>query len=153
MEQISLSEDLITEILCRLPVKSVTRFKIVSKAWNNLISNVCIPRISNLSGFLFHSTEDCMNYFSYSDNNEGCGNDGEGFVESLTSLLPSEYFPYKLFDSCNGLILLGSSLREHRYYVCNPLTKQCVAIPKARERVLESAPALEIRRTTKSFAL
>ncbi|KAH9682836.1 F-box domain-containing protein [Citrus sinensis] len=83
-----------------------------------------------------------MNYFSYSDNNEGCGNDGEGFVESLTSLLPSEYFPYKLFDSCNGLILLGSSLREHRYYVCNPLTKQCVAIPKARERVLESAPAL-----------
>lgn len=99
-------------------------------------------RASPLSGFLFHSTKDCMNYFSYSDNNEGCGNDGEGFVESLTSLLPSEYFPYKLFDSCNGLILLGSSLREHHYYVCNPLTKQCVAIPKAREHVLTGGSAL-----------
>ncbi|KAH9669400.1 F-box domain-containing protein [Citrus sinensis] len=145
MEQIYLSEDLITEILSRLPVKSVVGFKIVSKTWNNLISKVCIPRIlrapSPLCGFLFPSTQDSIGYISYSDNEE-CGNDGEGFAQSLTSLLPSESLPYALIDCCNGLILLGSSLSKHRYYVCNPLTKQCVAIPKAREDVLASPPAL-----------
>lgn len=44
-----LSEDCITEILCRLPITAVVGFKCVCKSWNILISDVCIPRISRAS--------------------------------------------------------------------------------------------------------
>jgi hypothetical protein len=55
---VQLSDDMIIEILCRLPVKMVMRLKAVSKAWHRLISNVCAPLFSaaaaaHPSGFLF----------------------------------------------------------------------------------------------------
>ncbi|KAL5813389.1 hypothetical protein ACOSQ4_024030 [Xanthoceras sorbifolium] len=131
------SEDLLSDILCRLPIKSLIMFKCVSRSWNSLISNVCIPRISRmplpLSGFFckFSPRESRMEYVSYSDevitdNNVNC----DSFVESYSSLLPSKYSPYHLVDCCNGIILLVS-ISVCRYYLCNPAIKQCVAIPKA----------------------
>ncbi|KAK2664849.1 hypothetical protein Ddye_003427 [Dipteronia dyeriana] len=132
------SEDLLIEILCRLPIKSLIMFKCVSRSWNSLISNVCIPRISSmsspLSGFLFRFSPMTprMDYVSYSDevitDNDATSN---GFVEAYSSLLPSKYSPYHVVNCCNGLILLVSE-SVCRYYVCNPAIKQCVAIPKAR---------------------
>jgi len=38
---VQLPDDMIVEILCRLPVKVVIRLKVVSKTWHRLISNVC----------------------------------------------------------------------------------------------------------------
>ncbi|XP_058189998.1 uncharacterized protein LOC131307486 isoform X2 [Rhododendron vialii] len=43
-----LFEELIVEILCRLPQKALIQFKCVSKHWYCLISEVCVPRISPL---------------------------------------------------------------------------------------------------------
>ncbi|XP_059663954.1 uncharacterized protein LOC132309684 [Cornus florida] len=57
--------------------------------------------------------------------------DGVGFVESYSALLPLKPTPLDLHDCCNGLLLFGPSpsVRPAEYYVCNPATKQCVAIP------------------------
>lgn len=44
-------------------------------------------------------------------------------------------------DCCNGLILLVRC-SVPRYYVCNPATKQCIAVPRAREHVAPYHAAL-----------
>lgn len=132
-----LSEDCITEILCRLPITALVGFECVCKSWNILISDVCIPRISRASsplfGLLFRTrnpsnrNEYFMNYVSYSDDDSNYIA-ANGFVESYSSLLPSENAPYDLLDYCNGFILLASQIGPC-YYVCNPATKQYVGIP------------------------
>ncbi|XP_050221959.1 F-box protein At2g23160-like [Mercurialis annua] len=134
-----LSEDLVVEILCRLPVKSLMQCKRVSKGWYNLISNVCAPNISRISsaipsGFLFifvckkTSVYDRA-YVSYPQGRY-CDNNCSGFLRSCTVLLPHR--PFKLHDACNGLLLFFSA--DGRYYVCNPTTKQCIAVPYVQRK-------------------
>lgn len=41
----NICEDLVAEILCRLPPKDLLRARCVSKTWNRLVVHVCIPRI------------------------------------------------------------------------------------------------------------
>ncbi|XP_050238891.1 F-box protein At5g07610-like isoform X1 [Mercurialis annua] len=129
----TLTEDLVVEILCRVPVKSLMQFKRVSKGWYNLISNVCAPKISCIAssaplGFLFSilrktSVFDTA-YFSYPEGHY-CDDDSPGFVKSCLDLIPSKR--YKRLDLCNGLLLYFSE--DGRYYVCNPTTKQRIAVP------------------------
>ncbi|KAJ6317289.1 hypothetical protein OIU76_012931 [Salix suchowensis] len=51
------------------------------------------------------------------------------FVKSYSSLLPFQPTRNDFLDCCNGLLLFveGCTLQ---YYVCNPMTKRCVAIPR-----------------------
>ncbi|XP_059663955.1 uncharacterized protein LOC132309685 [Cornus florida] len=95
-----LPRDLIIEILCRLPEKPLIRFKCVSKDWNFFISNLNFTSIALCMIFQL--------YFTF------------------------DHTLYDLEDICNGLslLLLRSSLPFEEYYVCNPVTKQRVAIPK-----------------------
>lgn len=58
---------------------------------------------------------------------------------SYSDLLP--FRPQTSLGSSNGLLLfLNESTRQ--YYVCNPLTRQSVAVPKAHEQRLHSCAAL-----------
>lgn len=136
-----LSEDCITEILCRPPVKALVGFKCVCKLWNTLISDVCIPRVSRasspLSGLLFHTGNPSNRIEYFMDA-------GDGFVELYSSLLPSENAPYDVLDYCNGLILLASQI-VLCYYVCNPATEHYVGILEnsAHKRVYQSSLAFD----------
>ncbi|XP_055962194.1 putative F-box protein At3g10430 isoform X2 [Mercurialis annua] len=100
----TLTEDLVVEILCRVPVKSLMQFKRVSKGWYNLISNVCAPKISCIAssaplGFLFS-------------------------ILRKTSVFDTAYFSYPEGHYCDD-----DSPEDGRYYVCNPTTKQRIAVP------------------------
>lgn len=89
-----------------------------------------------------------MNYVSYSDDDSNYIA-ADGFVESYSSLLPSENAPYDLLDYCNGFILLASQIVPC-YYVCNPATKQYVGIPQnsAHKRVYHSSLAFDPQETS-----
>ncbi|CAN6222511.1 unnamed protein product [Urochloa humidicola] len=130
-----LYDDIMVEILSRVPVKDIRRSKCVSKPWRDLIDDPLhrkkLPQ--TLEGF-FHG---------------GCGS-SRGSYGQFTSLAgtgesvpspvdPSFSFPTAklpdvkhlvLLDSCNGLLLFGYT-REDRfgYIVCNPATKEYVAVP------------------------
>ncbi|CAL5406109.1 unnamed protein product [Camellia sinensis] len=136
-----LPDELTVEILCRLPEKPLIQFKSVSKAWYLLISDVCVPRISSsapLSGFLFRLIpllpfSDFLMEYVPSDCRRTLLDRGR-FVESYSKLLPFQPTARDVLDCCNGLLLIlhRSSVPPSvpsQYYVCNPATKQCVAIP------------------------
>ncbi|XP_076921413.1 F-box protein At5g07610-like [Bidens hawaiensis] len=119
------NEDLLTEILIRLPVTSILRFKSVCKHWrllltrthfihrydnNNNLSkspgifagNICVPfDVENRSPPPFHSLDF---YFNRSD--------------------------VEIVQSCNGLLLCRTFHNgAPEYYVFNPTTKQLAFIP------------------------
>ncbi|MFS8027816.1 putative F-box domain, galactose oxidase/kelch, beta-propeller, F-box associated interaction [Helianthus anomalus] len=119
-----LNDDLLTEILLRLPAASIFRFKSVSKHWRLLLSQKYFTqRYDNLS-------------------------------KSPTGLIATDIYvpfdvetpstpPFRCLDlyfdrcdveivqSCNGLLLCSTNGRNgvNKYYVFNPTTKQLALIP------------------------
>ncbi|XP_022020041.1 F-box protein At5g07610 [Helianthus annuus] len=121
------NDDLLTEILIRLPVTSILGFKSVSKHWRLLLSQKHFTqrydKLSKSPGF-FASNK----YVPFDVENPN--------TPPFRSLDP--YFDRSGFDilqSCNGLLLCSPDLgpKGHiaapKYYVFNPTTKQLATIP------------------------
>lgn len=151
-----LPDDPLVEILSRVHVKSICRFKCVSKGWSDLIADPLhrkkLPQ--TLEGFFFMDKERCDSYSC-----GGCtdGGDGEesphpfyGFVDVLwRSVRPVDFSHLaelpgngigientRLLHCCNGLLLFAveyNSYSSESYIVCNPATKQCVAVPSSSD--------------------
>ncbi|KAL5706182.1 hypothetical protein ACHQM5_024385 [Ranunculus cassubicifolius] len=133
-----LDEDTLAEILCRLPVtKHMVSCKSVSKRWHNIISTICIPRITIASpvfGLLFNT------YYNNDIDERGPWNfasingydEAKNYilVQACLDSLPFNPSPQELLDCFNGFILFfdRSSIM---YCVCNPSTEQFHAFPKA----------------------
>ena len=127
-----LSDDMLVEIVTRLPVKSFSRSKCVSKSWRSLLSNDYVrsklPLI--VSGVLQPSNSTGKNGPVYVTT-------GDANLVAPTGL---DFFPFRLnstlIDCCNGLLLFYSTLTAS-FHVCNPTTKKYVSLPKpARETML-----------------
>ncbi|KAF7152485.1 hypothetical protein RHSIM_Rhsim01G0014000 [Rhododendron simsii] len=103
VEVIANNVDLLTEILLRLPAKSLIRFKSVSKHWFSLISN------SQFS--ITHTRRNPNPSISY------------------FSCMPHEQpIPSRIAHTCNGLLLIEYA-RSNHYMVCNPTTQKYALIP------------------------
>ncbi|XP_076906696.1 F-box protein At5g07610-like [Bidens hawaiensis] len=126
------NDDLLTEILIRLPVTSILRFKSVSKHWRWLLTHT-------------HFTHRFDNNISKSH-----GLFFSGYISTLYVLFDVENRstpPFRSLDiyinrpqvnivqSCNGLLLCCSDRGPQggkgalKYYVFNPTTKQLTIIP------------------------
>ncbi|KAF9592348.1 hypothetical protein IFM89_014274 [Coptis chinensis] len=129
-----LPDDTWVEVMCRLPPKHMVRFKLVSKSWNMLISDVCIPKITSpITGLLVPTG------FGGPDSawHLACINQAErmnssSFMESCFRLLPCIPCPDHFLDSSNGFLLFVDPL-SGIFYVCNPSTEQCIAVPRSLE--------------------
>ncbi|KAK2980806.1 hypothetical protein RJ640_029883 [Escallonia rubra] len=131
---------LLFEILVRLPVKSLFRFKCVCKRWRSLVAPHTFSRsyISRRLDSSFLSFRILFRYIYVSE-----------FPEVLARLRPDVYeahnFPvlflstfeeqqqqqrgqFKIVAWSNGLILC-CSLGPMNYYVCDPVTRQSVTLP------------------------
>ncbi|KAL5721602.1 hypothetical protein ACHQM5_005225 [Ranunculus cassubicifolius] len=121
-----LPNELIEEILLRLPVKSIKRFQSVCPAWKTLILNPIFvksygERRKDLKKFMIHSNGYHVKY-SCSLN---CGEvvlekDVQKFKHGLTNIL----------SSCDGLILTGSvQTNPFRLCIWNPSTREIKELP------------------------
>ncbi|OMO52202.1 hypothetical protein COLO4_37365 [Corchorus olitorius] len=132
-EAIANNYDLLTEILLRLPVKSLLRFKSVSKAWHSLISDPnfshrLFPDPHNISGLIMHKNSQLINpeheFVPLGDKPIDAPFNCLTFINHPLGL--------KIIQSCHGL-LLCSSFRDqdfkYDYYIYNPTTKQFIALP------------------------
>ncbi|CAL4934433.1 unnamed protein product [Urochloa decumbens] len=134
-----LTDDLIIEILSRLPVKSICRFKCVSRHWRRLISHPehrkKLPQ--TLSGFF---------YPRYRRNHEdeitvipdfvGISRAEEEELPFHDPSLPLPGYWYIRPADCSGGLLLCSCWKvnprdEHNYVVCNPAADKWVVLPEA----------------------
>ncbi|MFS8027557.1 putative F-box domain-containing protein [Helianthus anomalus] len=139
------SDDLLTEILLRLPVTSIIRFKSVSKHWHMLLSHRHFTRRYDINN---HSKSPglfgCNAYVPYDVDNPS--------TPPFSSL--GSYFDrprVRIVQSCNGLLLCSThgpkgSKAAPMYYVFNPTTKQLALIPPIHK-------SLKVRKTIRFMGL
>ncbi|KAK3163019.1 hypothetical protein QOZ80_1BG0096590 [Eleusine coracana subsp. coracana] len=143
-----LTDDLLIEILWRLPERPLCRFKCVSRSWRDLISDPVHRRRLALtdaaSGFFYHvDTNGICPMVTHLGFTALCPPDDKPppplvVDDPVFPFLPSSYARTRmeLLDSCSGLLLL----RCHRdldfdqvvdpfYIVCNPATQDWNELP------------------------
>ncbi|KDP38971.1 hypothetical protein JCGZ_00728 [Jatropha curcas] len=111
MTTTNVPESLIMEdILTKLPVKSLLRFKTVCKSWQ-----------STINGSRLLITHLLTNEFKFME-------DETLVIENINSMNLEELRDSDLYGSCNGLIFGGRE--EKKFYVCNPATREYRELPK-----------------------
>ncbi|KAF7130869.1 hypothetical protein RHSIM_Rhsim10G0184300 [Rhododendron simsii] len=137
-EIIASNVDLLTEILLRVPAKSLIRFKSVSKQWLSLISDTQFNRNHTqqnpsppISGLYFYSNRDGL--LSLNDRTTGVS-----FHDHPRTTLPNFSFldgsgsgsdQTTVRHSSNGLMLCTITY-PYDYVVCNLTTQKFVVLPK-----------------------
>lgn len=123
------------EILMRLPVRSLLRFKLVCKSWKALISDPsfgasCLDRQKESPQLVILAMRDGnqLEIYSYDERSSRrtakflCG---KRLPHSQTTLFRPQH--------CNGLLLLPT---ETQVLVCNPITREVVVLPKGSHDAL-----------------
>ena len=130
--------DVLPDILHRLPVKSLIRFRCVSKSWNSLITSLAFIN-SNLTRTRSHfdSNKLIVKYLDVTphvelykliqednDNNDSSSEQIQDLKLPLRSRLICDYF--QLVGSANGLFCLYD---ENRFILWNPCIRKFINIP------------------------
>ncbi|XP_015866858.2 F-box protein At5g07610 [Ziziphus jujuba] len=149
-EIVANNDDLLTEILVRLPIKSLLRFKCVSKRWLSFISNphFCYRRTpfhNTACGlFLIRHSMHINPEFDFVRLNHNNSQLSQAPFRTLSFV--NDPFGIKILQSCNGLFLCCSFHAfdgRKKYYVYNPTTKHHTILP----------PPLPVRSETSSTVL
>lgn len=138
-----MSEDLLTEILVRLPYKSLARFECVSTSWQGLISGDYLRRRLPLitSGVLFHESPQGADGGKQAYTYAWASGDGGGVAEAYMGFFPC-HETSTIIDGCNGLLLYYAS-RPTAFHVVNPTTRRWAALPEPRRKTLLSVLAFD----------
>lgn len=142
-EVIANNQDLLTEILLRLPIKSLLIFKSVSKHWLSLITN---PNFSlrrtpypNPASGLFLQTPNIVRRmhnpeYDFISLNQNTSNPSKSPFKTLNFV--HDRYGIQILQSCNGLLLCSSFdarvQKRVKYYVYNPTTKQYTTLPQLK---------------------
>nr|XP_043618542.1 F-box protein At1g30790-like [Erigeron canadensis] len=136
---VSIPHELISEILTRLPVKSLARFQSVSTQWDSTITHpsFCISHLTHSASrasttliltFINRFTSD-RNIFSVSIPPNG---NGSGVNPTRVLTIPGFAHPF-VSQSLNGLICLNMG----SMCVCNPSTRKFVKLPWTQTEVAD----------------
>ena len=135
-----LVDDLVVEILSRVPAKSLMRFQCISRAWLAFTSDIYyrtkLP--ATMSG-LFYTISTWNADTSWSSDIQYLSLSVDRTIDTTLSFLPPLQ-NLDILDSCNGLLLCKScnaKSKDDCYYVCNPATKKWITLPKPDESILK----------------
>lgn len=127
----SLPNDAIIQILARLPIKSLFRFKSVCKSWCHLPSDPHFASLHheissqnpNLLLELLDLTKPSSTFISI----DSCFAVSKFSLDFLNDSV-------KIRSSSHGILCCASVRSKGVYYVCNPMTRQFRLLPRTRER-------------------
>ncbi|KAK6915220.1 F-box domain [Dillenia turbinata] len=137
-----MDENIITEILSKLPLKALLRSKCVCKRWHFMISDPIFIRKYSLenpsyyvSGFYLQkaslSCRPRLDFFTTNGNLESAPEASLSFIKDNTG------GGLQIISSCNGLLCCSSfrcSEKDRKYYICKPTTKQYTVLPPIESR-------------------
>ncbi|KAL3508096.1 hypothetical protein ACH5RR_033478 [Cinchona calisaya] len=138
-----LPQELITEILLRLPAKSVAKFRCVSKPWCSLLTSPHFIK-SHLALQKSHDPENLI-LVSYYDHTlhtitlrppTSSGSNQQDAVSRQISLLGCQEKWDSVIGSCHGLVLLETE--DDNKFLINPTTLEIVEIPRFSSPVYPS---------------
>ncbi|KAL6597748.1 hypothetical protein ACP70R_046553 [Stipagrostis hirtigluma subsp. patula] len=128
-----LTDDLVVEVLSKVPYKSFCRCKCVSKTWLSfsLDPHYCDKLPKPFTGGLLYQEPDSTSITFVGPSPD------DGSTDTSLSFLPNHEV-LELVDCCNGLVLCrhesSSSLADvSKLIVCNPATHQWIELPEPRE--------------------
>ncbi|KAJ8529581.1 hypothetical protein K7X08_036416 [Anisodus acutangulus] len=133
---VEISDDIIINILHRLPSKSLARYKCVSKCWLKYIADSSLSYSCRskrwrpqpfLIGFFYQARDTCERskiQFFFSSEESSLAIDGS-LDQSANFLGRTAY----IVASSNGFLLCN---KQKVYYVYNPATRQHLALPKTQ---------------------
>ncbi|KAL4376046.1 hypothetical protein GQ457_02G029790 [Hibiscus cannabinus] len=129
-ETIAHNQDLLTEILIRIPPKHLLKLKLISKQWRSLISSLQFSHYHSLHhqnrGFLTPTALflGIGNYYRPPFELPALPLNPETRVPLLDFIVDPHF---KILQSCNGLLLghFYYNINEGlRYFICNPTTRK-----------------------------
>ncbi|KAI8002850.1 F-box protein [Camellia lanceoleosa] len=124
-------DEVILQILARLPVKDLLRSKSVCKLWHKLSSDKYFIQLYNKL-----SVKNPMVLVEVSESSES--KSSLIFIDKLSGVcdfsLDFIKDRVKVRASCNGLLCCSSIPDKGVYYVCNPMTREYKLLPRSRER-------------------
>ncbi|KNA18631.1 hypothetical protein SOVF_068980 [Spinacia oleracea] len=124
-------DEVILQILARLPIKSVFRFRTVCKYWYQLLSERYFVHIYNEMSAKSSMILVEINEISEPKTSLICVDYSRGVSEFPLDFLKDRV---KVRASCNGLLCCSSIPDKGVFYVCNPITREYKLLPKSRER-------------------
>ncbi|XP_065869982.1 F-box/kelch-repeat protein At3g23880-like isoform X2 [Euphorbia lathyris] len=133
-----IDEELLTEILKRLPPKSLLKFRSVSKSWYSLITNPSFISIHTKHTTIStpNSPKSLLRHYSWIHKQEQYSI--HGGISTSSSSDNHLVFPFKSYSqyfeiigSCNGLVCLSDSHRinSHTIILWNPAIRKSLILP------------------------
>ncbi|KAG7597165.1 F-box domain [Arabidopsis suecica] len=132
--RIELPEEILAEIVARLPFRSIARFKAVCKGWRSLIESTYFRRLfvfahrnsssswSLMCGTFGWSVQEMAGFY-------GCKR--YGLPRRLGSYIPPHGLvdKYKIIACADGLVLLRTVTKGEAFIVGSPVLRQWVQLP------------------------
>ena len=116
-------QELTIDILLHLPIKSLCRFKCVSKSWLTLITHPLFVKMhlsrSRKQKLLFSHASLYVFDLETSLNNEVHPN-----LDQLNDIKPNTQYFDSIFGSCNGLFYIKFRYADIFFFIYNPSTKE-----------------------------
>ncbi|XP_059632812.1 F-box/kelch-repeat protein At3g23880-like [Cornus florida] len=122
----NLPEEIIVQILLRVPSKSLVRFRCVCKSWLALFAEPGFTKMRGHCGLIVSTSQRGRQSDSVRLDFEDLDN---CIVNLHFSQIPSRYQTLTVFGSCNGLLLCKFSYCSEDLYLCNPTTRHCKKLP------------------------
>ncbi|KAL5794241.1 hypothetical protein ACOSP7_002835 [Xanthoceras sorbifolium] len=148
-----LPREIILDILSRLPVTSLLYFKLVCKAWHNLVQD---PLLVSMHFFRATVNDPCLILHCdypiqnqlYSLELSALSKEEQRVNKIRVPVLPE----FEVVGSCKGLLCLCDSTAKDRLYVYNPFTRDYIELPKSTE-LLHQNPVFGFgfNQTTKKY--
>uniref|UniRef100_UPI001CB94836 F-box/kelch-repeat protein At3g06240-like n=1 Tax=Erigeron canadensis TaxID=72917 RepID=UPI001CB94836 len=125
---IMIPPEIVNDILCRLPSKSVGRFRSVSKEWLSLLTEPAFLKTHQITGLkrnhLVFSKNRGRSWYSHPLNHHES-------VLTPTNLLIESDHRLEFNGSCNGLVLISHKFHFDALVVFNPTTGESVQLPQS----------------------
>ncbi|KAH7688159.1 F-box domain-containing protein [Dioscorea alata] len=125
-----INEDIVTEILLRLPAKSIFKFKCVSKTWLKIINDTWFANTYKSS----NGPPVLAGFFHADDNYDLIFNPVNHRLKSPSlNHVPMSLQSISTIPSSNGFLILCTA--DGKKIVYNPVTRRRFVIPKMRENL------------------